>query len=260
MTWIKNNLWKIGYWAFAILAGTSLGYMETLEDSEPTFSILTFIYFALLIFWGIRWIVAQIKSTLQQKQEKINLELIHLQSQISPHFFFNTMNNLYGWMDKDIDQAKQLVLQLSEMMRYSIYQGQQEYVTIDQEIEYLKKYIDLHQMRYRKEIDIQFDVAVENDKMKVLPLLFITLLENAFKHGVENLRADAFVHIKMIGLEDTLSFEVENNFDPQALNKEVGIGLKNLERRLEIAYPKKHEYAITKKESTYQAKLKLQTA
>ena len=64
----------------------------------------------------------------------------------------------------------------------------------------------------------------------------------------------------MIGLENTLSFEVENNFDPQALNKQVGIGLKNLERRLEIAYPKKHEYAITKKESTYQAKLKLQTA
>jgi len=87
--------------------------------------------------------------------------------------------------------------------------------------------------------------------MKVLPLLFITLLENAFKHGVENLRADAYVHVKMIGLEDTLSFEVENNFDPQAVSKEAGIGLKNLQRRLEIAYPKKHEYAILKKDSIY---------
>ena len=191
------------------------------------------------------------------KKEKTNIELKHLQSQINPHFFFNTLNNLYGLIEKDKDKARQMVLNLSDMMRYSIYEGQQEKVTIKEELTYLKKYLELHRMRYHKKIDIRFEEAIENEEAEILPLLFINLLENAFKHGVENIRAGAFVHLKLIALDDTVLFEVKNNFDPEEVNDQKGIGLKNLKRRLEIAYPKKHTYSFSNKENIYEAKLKL---
>lgn len=258
MTWILKHYRIIVYWAFAIIIGVVLIEMDSIEDIEPGFSIATFIYFAILIFGGVRWITGQIKSTLNAKKEKTNLELKHLQSQINPHFFFNTLNNLYGLIEKDKDKARQLVLKLSDMMRYSIYEGQQEKVTIKEELTYLKNYLELHRMRYHKQIDIRFEEAIENEKAEILPLLLINLLENAFKHGVENIRIGAFVHLKLIVLDDTVFFEVKNNFDPEEINDQKGIGLKNLQRRLEIAYPGKHTYSFSNKENIYKAKLKLQ--
>lgn len=262
MTYLLNMVLKhyriISYWAFAILAGGALIALESMEDSEPTFSILTFFYFALLIFFGVRWIIGQIKSTLVVKREKTNIELKHLQSQINPHFFFNILNNLYGLIEKDKDNARQMVLKLSDMMRYSIYEGQQEKVTIKEELTYLKNYLELHRMRYHKAIDVRFEEAIENEEAEILPLLFINLLENAFKHGVENIRTGAFVHLKLIALDDTVFFEVKNNFDPETVNDQNGIGLKNIKRRLEIAYPGKHIYSFSNKENIYVAKLKLQ--
>jgi len=259
MTWLLKHSRIIAYWGFAIIAGALLVGLESMEDSEPTFSFLAFFYFALLAFFGIRWLVGQVKSTLTVKREKTNLELKHLQSQINPHFFFNTLNNLYGLIEKDKDQARQLVLKLSDMMRYSIYEGQQETVTIQEELTYLKKYVELHQMRYHKTIDVKFEQTIENENLEILPLLFINLLENAFKHGVENLRAGAFVHVKLIALDDTVYFKVVNNFDPEELNEQPGIGLENLKRRLALAYPKKHTYSYSKENNIYKAELKLQT-
>lgn len=262
MTWLlnmfKTHYRVLAYWAFAVIAGVALIDLESMEDGEPTFSILAFFYFALLTFFGVRWIMGQIKSTLLVKREKTNLELKHLQSQINPHFFFNTLNNLYGLIEKDKDKARQLVLKLSDMMRYSIYEGQQEKVTIKEELTYLKNYLELHRMRYHKEIDIRFEETIENEDAEILPLLFINLLENAFKHGVENITTGAFVHLKLIALDDIIYFEVKNNFDPEEVNDQDGIGLKNVKRRLEIAYPGKHTYSFSKKENIYEAHLKLQ--
>jgi len=250
----------IGYWFFAIVGGVVLIYAETLEavDIEPMFSISTFIYFCLLFYWGIQWVSRQVKSNLKQRKENISLELKYLQSQINPHFLFNALNNLYGIVDKDSKQAKSFVLKLSELMRYSVYEGQQERVTIEQEVAYLKNYIYLHEIRYKKKLDIRFEENVESDKIEILPLLFITILENAFKHGVENLRANAYVHIKLIALSDAVYFEVVNNFDPEELNDSPGEGLNSLQKRLKLAYPKKHSYSIIKNENVYKAHLKIQ--
>lgn len=245
------------YWTFAIVGGLILMYTESIENSEPTWSICGFIFFALLTFWGVKWIVGQIKSALNQKKQKKNVELLHLQSQISPHFLFNTLNNLYGLVEKDTKAAQALILSLSELMRYSTYESQQKSVTIQQEIDFLKDYIKLHEVRYKKNIEINFTEDVEDGQLKILPLLLITILENAFKHGVEKLRKDAFVHIKLITLNDALSFEVKNNFDPEEIGKEQGIGIKNLKRRLAIAYPKRHSYTVTNKNNIYIATLKI---
>ncbi|WP_255362731.1 sensor histidine kinase [Tenacibaculum sp. MAR_2009_124] len=181
---------------------------------------------------------------------------MHLQSQINPHFFFNMLNNLYGLVDKDSDKAKQLILKLSDMMRYSIYEGQKERVTLQQEIDFVRNFIKLHKMRYHKNITITFDVSVEDETLKIVPLLFIILVENAFKHGVEVLRNNAFVNIFINSEEAQVCFKIENNFDIDE-KSETGIGLENLKRRLILAYPKKHDFTHTIQQDMYSAKLTL---
>ncbi len=209
-----------------------------------------FIAFVLLFFiamavWMIRWVIIQIKFILRLKKEKKQAELMHLKSQVNPHFFFNTLNNLYGLVELDTDKAQRLILKLSDMMRYSIYEGQKDWVTLDDEITYLENYMDLHRMRYHKAIDIRFDVDVEDRGIKIMPLLFIIMVENAFKHGVEKLRTGAFVHIRLKATRQIVDFEIENNFDVEEIVGRKGIGLNNLKQRLELVYLNRYELEIS---------------
>lgn len=254
--WIRTY----GYWLFAIGMGTVLAFLED-EDIEPMFSILAFFYWSLLLYWAARWIFNQIKSILKRRKEKINLELLHLKSQVSPHFFFNTLNNLYGLINKDSERARQMVLTLSEMMRYSLYDGQKEEVPLEDELTFITNYISLHQARYHKVSDVQVHHSIKQPGHTVMPLLFIILLENAFKHGMETLREKAFVHVLLTADEHSIQFSVQNNFDPasQQENKEQGIGLQNLSRRLQLVYPKRHSLTFSTNADIYSAKLILQT-
>lgn len=250
----KPLILQYRYWIFALVAGIVLIMLEAL-DIEPVVSILAFVYWSLLFFWGAQWMFGQVKSTLKQKEEKTNIELLHLQSQVSPHFFFNTLNNLYGLVEKDSKRAQQLILRLSDMMRYSIYDGQKEAVTLEEELVFINHYIELHTARYHKKTDIQISKNIQKEGMKVKPLLFIILVENAFKHGVENLRENAFVHIHLTANEHSIIFAVENNFEDTESGEVQGIGLKNLQRRLELVYPKKHSLSNSITNSTYRAQL-----
>lgn len=255
---IKKNkplIRKYGYWVFAIGMGIVLIFLENEEDIEPFFSISAFFYWSLLFYWAARWIFGQIKSTIKQKKELAKIELLHLQSQVNPHFFFNILNSLYGLVETDTIKAKELILKLSDMMRYSIYEGQKDLVTIAEEIEYLKNYIELHKMRYHKKIDVTFDLNIQDEAVKIMPLLFIILLENAFKHGVENLRKNAYVHVHLMTDANEIQFVVENNFDVTELTEQQGIGLKNLKRRLELVYPNKHSLSFTTIKDVYKVKL-----
>jgi len=225
------------------------------KDEFVVFSLLFFITMTIVF---LRWILLQIRSIIKLKKEKKEAELLHLKSQVNPHFFFNTLNNLYGLVEQDTDKAKQLILKLSDMMRYSIYEGQKDFVSLGEEVDYLQNYIELHKMRYHKKIDVAFDIDIEDEQIKVMPLLFIILLENAFKHGVENLRKDAFVSLQLKATSDQIVFEVVNNFDKEELNGHQGIGLENLRRRLNLVYTNQHEFTTQLKDNLFEAKLSLQ--
>ncbi|WP_378187581.1 sensor histidine kinase [Aquimarina sp. W85] len=214
-------------------------------------SILVILYYVLLLIGGVGWIILQLKSLLILRKEKNKAELLHLQSQVNPHFFFNMLNNLYGIVDKDIDKSKALILKLSELMRYSIYEGEKKWVSLEEEIAYLKNYIALHQMRYHKSIAIRFTTDIKVNNVKIMPLLYIILLENAFKHGAENLREGAYIYIDIQANKKTVDFKVENNFDGSQPIKSKGIGLKNLKRRLALAYPEKHKLTIINDEDVF---------
>ena len=258
MITLKLLIHKYRYWLFAIVGGILLVYIDEIEDIEPIFSISGFIYWSLLFYWAVRWVFNQRASILKLKTEKEKTELLHLQNQVNPHFFFNMLNNLYGWVGKDQKKAQELILKLSDMMRYSIYDGQKNFVTLEEEITYLENYIELHKMRYHKNINIQFSVDIDTNPRKIVPLLFILLLENAFKHGVENLGDTAYVIIKLTSNNTAITFEVENNFNPDEVTKEQGIGLKNLKRRLELVYPKTHDLSFSITNAVYKTSLTLQ--
>ena len=228
-----------------------------LENYPTSIGTLVLLYYLLLIILGVFWFTKQIISLIKLKNEKTKTELLHLKSQVNPHFFFNTLNNIYGLVGTDAKKAQKLILKLSDMMRYSIYEGEQDLVTLKEEVDYLMNYIELHKMRYHKEIDVQFEVQIENE-YKVMPLLYIILLENAFKHGLENLHEDAYVHLKMKTKNNEVFFEIENNFDIEQPKGDNGIGLKNLKRRLELVYPKKHTLTFSTSKNIYKVQLTLQ--
>ena len=230
-------------------------------DFNPVLGYTLIAYYTLLIGliigYFIHWILRNIKSIIRLKNEKAKTELMHLKSQVNPHFFFNMLNNLYGLVGKDSKKAQELILKLSDMMRYSIYDGEKDTVLLSEELTYLENYIELHKMRYHKAIDIQFNIDIKDNDYEISPLLFIILLENAFKHGVENLREHAFIRIHLEAHNNIVNFEIENNFEVNEENQEAGIGLKNLKRRLELVYPKNHNLTISKTNNIYNAKLNI---
>ncbi|TDQ25572.1 sensor histidine kinase [Tenacibaculum caenipelagi] len=231
-------------------------FNDTFGKLEGFVEFIT-LYFLVLFFTFFYWLFKQIKSIIRLKNEKTKTELMHLKSQVNPHFFFNTLNNLYGLVGKDAKKAQELILKLSDMMRYSVYDGEKDTVLLSEEVTYLQNYIELHKMRYHKTIDIQFNIDITDNDYKVMPLLFIILLENAFKHGVENLRKNAYVHLNLTAHQNAINFEIENNFDVTEESQEEGIGLQNLKRRLELVYPKNHTLTTSKTDDIYLAKLNI---
>lgn len=243
------------YSLIAIISDTERESVVFLENVHPYLAIVIFSFYVLLFVYGIFWALRKVYNIFAIRNETSKNELKHLQSQVNPHFFFNVLNNLYGLVEKDSAKAQELIIKLSDMMRYSIYEGQNEQVSIAAEKAYLDNYIDLHRMRYVKKIDINFETNIEKEELQIMPLMFIILMENAFKHGVEKLRFDAFVHIKLTSTDNSLYFEVKNNMDPEEKVTKNGLGLKNLRRRLELVYPKKHNLNVSQEGDIYIAQL-----
>ncbi len=231
----------------------SASYDETLEMQffffNVSFSLA--IAYVVLSFLFNKW-----KEYRQLKNAHSKAQLELLKSKIDPHFFFNTLNNLYGLAMRKSEHTGPVILKLSEVMRYTIYKGEQEVVSLRDEIAYLKQYIEIHKIRYQKQVDIRFEEDLEEKEFMVAPLLFINLVENAFKHGIEGLTDEAWLHICLKAQGNTVSFSIENNFEPGKA-REGGQGIKNLKQRLALLYPAHHELLIEEKEGTFMARLNI---
>lgn len=233
-----------------LFSGDLEAYLKIKEDFP------FFIFFLPIPVLFLIWIFEQWKWLQNLKAEKSKTELSLLKSQINPHFFFNTLNNLYALTIKNSKQAPDVILKLSDMMRYTIYEGEKETVKLGDEIDYLNNYIELHKIRYKKTVDISFKHDIDTS-LSIAPLLYIILLENAFKHGIETLTENAFIHINLYEDDDFIHFNIENNFDPKEISEDKGIGLSNLKRRLALIYPKKHELISYQENNIYRTTLKI---
>ena len=230
------------------------------------FAIFTLIYIGITSFLSLmrEWFVLQ-KITTQFKdieKEKLEAELKALKAQINPHFLFNTLNNLYSLTLDKSDKAPNLVLKLSDMMRYILYECNDRYVLLEKELEFIRNYLDLQKIRLDETIPVKMDVKGSTAQNKIAPLLFEPLIENAFKHGSYGKNNDGFVNI-LFNLEERNKMElvIENRFDEKWQNndhKNKGIGIKNVTRRLELLYPEKHQLHITKNQNLFKVILEIE--
>ena len=171
-------------------------------------------------------------------------ELKGLRSQISPHFLLNTLNNIYALTAISSDRAQQAIIQLSELLRHMLYDNQQDMVDFSSECKFINSYVDLMKLRMASNVKVNVEIVIpENDKSKVAPLLFISLVENAFKHGVSSIEPST-ISIKLAATEAEIRCEIVNTNYPKTGNDRSGhgIGLQQVERRLNTVYPGRYSW------------------
>lgn len=195
----------------------------------------------------------------QEQKEKVDNELQSLKAQINPHFLFNSLNVIYSLTLKNDESTPEVILKLSDILRYVIYDSKQEQVSLSSEITLLKKYIDLQKYRIEDSTPIKFESQIENDA-PIAPLIFLTLVENSFKHGIKSDIENVFINMKLQANAQKICFEIENNKagannDP---GKNTGVGLQNIKKRLQLQYPGKHQFKITENENSFKVYLEIE--
>ena len=199
---------------------------------------------AIIIAISIRYMMRQS----EKKQKEVEAELAWLKNQINPHFLFNTLNNISSLTQVDADEAQDAVMQLSDLLRYAMYETNKKKVPISGEINFMRNYIELMKLRCNEKTRVSFRTMVPQPDMEIAPLLFISLVENAFKHGVDGSK-EATIDISLMQEGHQITFCCDNTNNPKpALDRSgSGIGLDNTRRRLELLYPGhyKWEQSIT---------------
>lgn len=195
----------------------------------------------------------QVRVELENKNKTSELAL--LRTQLNPHFLFNTLNNIDSLIMTNQELASDAIIKLSDIMRFMLYDTSTDSVLLDKEINYLKSYISLQQMRLKDPKFVKFTSEGSCTGKMIAPMLFIPFVENAFKHGQKNVKAPG-IEIKLTCHSDSLNFEVINHFDEQkemVKDETSGIGLANTQRRLELLYPGRHELKIEQKNGFYKS-------
>lgn len=191
------------------------------------------------------------------KEQKLISELAYLKAQLQPHFFFNTLNNIYALALKKSDDTAPLVVKLSEMMRYILYKSENESVIIRDEINFLRNYMDVESIRYKSLISVNFETQGIDIGHKISPLLLLPFVENAFKHGLEQETNKGFVHLLICQIENELVMELSNSIPDKKNSKFTGIGLTNVIKRLNIQYPKRYTLEQNNDGKVYKMRLTL---
>lgn len=196
----------------------------------------------------------------QIDREKLQTELELLKSQVHPHFLFNTLNNLYSLTLNKSDRASAVVLKLSDLLRYMLYECNVPAVSLKKELDFLRNYIALEQLRYGDRLDMSVSISGDHEHKLIAPLLLIPFLENAFKHGTSEQLEQAWMHIELSVQGTTLKFKVINSREtmPHEENYTGGIGLQNVQKRLQLLYPNKHDLRIVAGEETFMVMLNVE--
>lgn len=204
------------------------------------------------------------KSKLHELEKRqLTTELKFLRSQVSPHFFFNTLNNIYALSLDKSDKAPQVILKLSDLMRYLLYGTKKKHQDLAKELECIQNYVDLEQIRFDDSLQINFNIFGDPENKTIAPMLLIPLVENCFKHGASQNIGKMHIAIDILIEESFLTFNATNTLPPNKMNnlqnaQEGGIGLSNVKKRLELGYaPKDYQLSIFEKDKTFNVILKL---
>ncbi len=226
-------------------------------------SLLPYIHIAgiaisinLLNYW-----YQQKQKTIEAQKERMAAELDLLKSQIHPHFLFNTLNNLYAYTLENSEKAREIILKLSNLLRFMIYESSAAYIPLDKEISLLQQYIELEQLRYSDRLDISFTINGDLNNKQIAPLLLLPFLENAFKHGISHQLDQCWISFDLRLSGSFLYFKLINSKDKDetsGFTEVSGIGLQNVKRRLELLYPGRYKLETLEKEEIFIVNLELQ--
>jgi hypothetical protein len=197
---------------------------------------------------------------IKAENEQLKTELSLLKSQVNPHFLFNTLNNLYGLIVQNQNQkASEITLKLSDLMRYLFESSKTDLVSLNKEIKFIKDYLALEKIRLNENTEIKFEVSGTDKEVVIAPLLFIPLVENAFKHGLLTISEESFAHFSLSVQGKDLFFEAKNSVG-KSLDRHLksGVGIDNLRKRLQLIYPQKHQVEIEDTETLFKVTLHVQ--
>ncbi|WP_165734166.1 sensor histidine kinase [Polaribacter sp. 20A6] len=227
-------------------------YIQMLSYMAP-------LLFSIAIKTTKRWVQTEAERK-EAANVKLKSELQHLHYQLQPHFFFNSLNNIYAMVDISPDQAKTSIHSLSKLMRYMLYETNVELISLSKEIDFMKKYIDLMKLRVSDKTVVNYNFPQQETGIKVAPLLFISLIENAFKHGVSASKSST-IDINISTQDKTVLFTIENDDFPKKSDDKSGsgIGLVNIKKRLELLYLNKNSFSTIVKDNRFIAKLEIET-
>lgn len=244
-------------WLYGYVLG-DLQKQSVFYNTFYNFSIAVFyLSFTLALALSKNWYKQQ--QLLQQIQvEKLETELRYLKAQMNPHFLFNSINTIYFQIDKNNVAARESLQKFSELLRYQLYECNEEAIAIEKEIEYLKSYIDLQRLRKKKNYNIHFETSDEVQHFSIAPLLLIAFVENAFKHVSNFTDKDNYIQVQLHRQNGCMLFDVTNTKSNHAVIDTEGIGLKNVKRRLELLYENKYDLQINNEPELYAVHLKLQ--
>ncbi|MEP7252742.1 MAG: histidine kinase [Ginsengibacter sp.] len=233
-------------------------------DTHVFFStfIFLFILACSIAYKTIRDKIISDNLAKEKENENLKTELSLLRSQVSPHFMFNVLNNMVALARKKSDQLEPSLIKLSSLMRYMLYETDEEKVPIEKEMEYLQSYIDLQQQRYGKKVAINVNICPPDKNYTIEPMLLIPFVENAFKHGTGMIE-NAHIDIDMKARDNSLYLSVVNKFDAasqEIKDKASGIGLANVRRRLQLLYPLNHKLTINRDNDLFAVSLKIKIA
>jgi sensor histidine kinase YesM len=204
------------------------------------------------------WYVKE-QRNLQLQKENAEAQLQLLKAQVHPHFLFNTLNNIYSHTQNTAPVASQLVMGLSDMLRFMLYECNQPEVPLSKELKLIQDYITLEQIRYDNQLDVHISLPTETENLGIAPLLLLPLVENCFKHGTSHMLEQPWLSLQVTLEKDRMHVKLMNGkASEMAKNNDKGIGISNVRKRLALLYPGKHELSITDEEDVFIVNLWLQ--
>lgn len=202
----------------------------------------------------VKWQEEEQKNRILEK-EKLQAELAFLRNQVSPHFFMNTLNNIHALIDIDSEDAKESIVKLSRLMRYLLYDSEKGMTTLEKEVEFIKSYVELMKLRLLPNVEIKLSFPSQIPDVKIPSLLFISLVENAFKYGI-SYQEKSFIDIKMKAGGKDLDFNIRNSVHPnESFESKGGLGLKNLKKRLELLFDDDFTLTINKNDNIFRTRI-----
>jgi len=207
---------------------------------------------------AVKLVRKQLRSKMNEQiltKEKVITELKFLKAQINPHFLFNTLNNIYSLARKESKETPEVILKLSKLMRFMLYESNNSFIRISEELRLIEDYIALEKLRYSNRLRVDFHTEIDNPDQPVAPLLLIHFVENAFKHGASESRFDSVITVKITLVNGTLDAYISNTMEEHRDSEErESIGLHNIKRQLELLYPK-HSLSIKKEDRFFNVNL-----